>query len=99
MLSFLVTSKARRRLLELLFGEGAEGSASELAKQAHVAFAGAYRELQEMKALGFVASAVPDAGGAEVFRANDANPATRLLRDLVRAPESAHPNDDRATTV
>ncbi|HUB05521.1 MAG TPA: hypothetical protein VMB50_00890 [Myxococcales bacterium] len=82
MLDYLVTSKARRRLLTLLWRQGASGSASALAQQAHVAFASVHRELQAMKLLGLVVSRRENA--AEVFRANEASPFAQVLHELSR---------------
>jgi hypothetical protein len=95
MLEYLVTSKARRRLLMLLWGERASGSASALAKRAHVAFASVHRELQAMKTLGLVVSARE--AGAEAFRANQASPLAPALRDLVKRSAVAAPPSDRTS--
>lgn len=54
MLEFLVTSKARRRMLLLLWQERATGSVAELADAAGVGVASAYRELRAMERLGLV---------------------------------------------
>ncbi len=95
MLDYLVTSKARRRLLTLLWGERASGSVSALAARAHVAFASAHQELHAMKLLGLVSTARE--GAAEVFRANEDSPFAEALRELVKtaalkapAVEDAH---------
>jgi hypothetical protein len=92
-LDYLVTSKVRRRLLTLLWGQNASGSVSDLAKRAQVAFASTHRELHTMKLLGFVSSTRDH--GAEVFRANEASPCAGTLRDLVRtASHNMPPVDD-----
>lgn len=81
MFDYLVTSRVRRRLLELLWARGVTGSASELAGHAGVAFAGAYRELKEMHRQGLAAVVVED--GAERYRARLEHPEADLLRRLV----------------
>ena len=63
LLSYLVTSRARRHLLRLLWADGAEGSVSDLARRARVSFAAAHRELEAMRARG------PGAVGASRRRA------------------------------
>ena len=93
MLGFLVTSKARRRLLQLLWGQDASGSTTDLATRAHVGFASAYRELQAMEGLGLVVTERP--GSAEVYRANRAHPLADALGALV-APAPDPAKDDEA---
>lgn len=83
MLDFLVTSKVRRRLLDLLWRRNASGSASDLARRAGVGFAGAYRELQAMQRVGLVA-ADRSAGGV-TYCANTAHPSAGTLRSLVES--------------
>lgn len=91
MLSWLVGSKARRRMILLLFGEHASGSATDLARRARVGFASAYRELRAMRALGLVVSARKK--GAEVYEANAGHPLAPALTALAttdaRAPVDA----------
>jgi hypothetical protein len=84
MLSYLVSSKGRRRLLTLLWVEHAGGTATQLAKRARVSFATAYRELQSMKRWDLVRTMPSDDG--EVFTANDAHPQAGLLAELA-SPE------------
>jgi len=81
MLDFLVTSKVRRRLLSLLWGEGVRGSVAELAALAGVAFAGAHGELRSMREHQLVA--VERAGGKDVYAANLAHPDASTLEALV----------------
>ena len=81
MLDFLVTSKARRRLLLLLWAEGARGSVSELAARAGVGFASAYRELQAMRRLDLVHAL--RSHGAVTFEANTGHPQAGPLRQLL----------------
>jgi DNA-binding transcriptional ArsR family regulator len=81
MLQYLVTSKTRRLLLSLLWGEGAEGSVGELAERAGVAFASAHTELKAMYRAGLVESR--HEGGREVYRASLAHPDAAALQTLV----------------
>jgi hypothetical protein len=98
MLAYLVTSKARRRLLELLWLHDASGSASELARRARVGFSTAYRELKAMESFGLVA--VRGDGGREIYAAASDHPAADLLRQLVATkPSSAAPRDEEAELV
>lgn len=94
-LDFLVTSKARRRLLDALWRQDAKGSTTCLAELAGVGFASAYRELHSMQALGLVTSERRQ-GTAEVYRANQAHPMAGVLRALVVAPATL-PTDDAET--
>jgi len=95
-LGYLVTSKARRRLLELLWGQGARGSVTELAKRAGVGFANAYRELHAMKRLGLAVSERKT--GAESFRAGAGHPLAAALRALVAAPGAGTPDGEAEWT-
>ena len=54
MLKFLITSRARRQLLVVLWGNGQAGSVKFLAEQAGVSRASAQKELQDMWALSIV---------------------------------------------
>jgi Fe2+ or Zn2+ uptake regulation protein len=81
MLDFLVTSAVRRRLLELLWSQGAKGSATELAALVGAGYASAYRELKAMKRYALVLSALED--GREVYSANVEHPAADALRKLI----------------
>jgi len=83
-LDFLVTSKARRRLLRLLWGRDETGSASHFAALANVGFASAYRELRAMQAQGLVVAA--RRGGTQAYRANHAHPMADALRAMVAGP-------------
>lgn len=91
MLDFLVTSKARRRLLQLLF-RGESGSVTALAERASIGFASAYRELRAMQALDLVTSERDQ--GAEVFRVNAAHPLADAIRALATAPTRPVANDE-----
>jgi hypothetical protein len=97
-LSYLVTSKTRRRLLELLWRREATGSASELARAARVSFAGAYRELKAMESAGLARVRVQD--GREVYAAATEHPHADLVRRLVASkPATSAPQDERAAEV
>lgn len=93
MLEFLVTSKTRRRLLKLLWEQGAAASTSQFARQARVGFASAYRELRAMQALGLAVSERTD--GVEVYRANLSHPLADVLRTLVRARDRLGTDEDK----
>lgn len=98
MLKFLVTSKARRRLLMLLWSEDARGTVGALAERAGVAFSQAHRELKRMRQLGLVRS--DRESGRELFRANERHPYVKLLRELASADTSVSADDDEvARTV
>src|SRR5574341_16182 len=81
LLSYLVTSRARRELLRLLWAAGAEASVSELARRAGVSFAAAHRELLAMRAAGLARS--KRAGVAVVYVANPGGARAKLLRRLL----------------
>ena len=81
MLNYLVTSKARRRLLVLLWSEGADGSTRELASRADVAVASASVELRAMQRELLVVSRRE--GRTEVHSANLAHPDAKTLQALV----------------
>lgn len=95
-LKYLVASKARRRLLLLLWREQARGSVSELAERADVAFATAHAELRAMQHAGLVTT--EHDGRKEVFRANASHPAATALLALLAAdaaaPDPANAADD-----
>jgi hypothetical protein len=86
-LQYLVTSKVRRRLLLLLWGEQARGSVAELAELAGVAFASAHVELKAMQRAELVSS--KRERGKEVFAANLGHPEGDALRALVVADRAA----------
>lgn len=85
MLDFLVTSKVRRRLLSLLWGDGMEGSVPELAARAHVGLASVYREVLAMQRHDLVT--LVHRHGRDAFAANKAHPAASALAELVAKPE------------
>ncbi len=82
LLPYLVTSRARRDLLRLLWADRAEGSVSELARVARVSFAAAHRELEAMRAEGLVAC--ERVGAALVYRAEEKHPQAELVRRLLK---------------
>jgi hypothetical protein len=93
MLEYLVTSKVRRRLLSLLWGEKKRGSVAELAEVAGVAFAGAHSELKAMHRSQLVVS--QQERGKEVYAANFDHPeATTLLALVASASRSVMSRDD-----
>lgn len=81
MLHYLVTSKVRRRLLSLLWGEKKRGSVAELADLAGVAFAGAHTELNAMQRAQLVVST--HERGRYVYSANFQHPDATTLQSLV----------------
>jgi hypothetical protein len=99
MLEYLVKPSVRRRLFRVVWGEGASGSVSELARLAGVAFSAAHRELQAMSDAGL--ALVERAGAEVVYRANGEHAYAELLRGLATAP--GHPelpaNPDRDEQV
>jgi hypothetical protein len=99
LLSYLVPSRARRRLLRLLWAERVGGSVSDLARKAGVSFAAAHRELAAMRVEGLARS--ERAGTALVYEANpryrEAGLVRRLLND--QGANSAPPLVGRGSRV
>ncbi len=93
LLSYLVTSRARRDLLRLLWVDRTVGSVSDLARQARVSFAAAHHELEAMRAAGLASS--ERAGRTLAYRANREHPQSalvqRLLKDGTAAVRTAPP--------
>jgi len=89
MLEYLVTSRARKGLLEALWRDGARGSVSALARAVGVSFASAHEELEAMCAAGLAAR--ERQGARLVYRARREHPDAALLARLLvkREPESA----------
>jgi hypothetical protein len=81
LLSYLVTSRARRELLRVLWADDAEGSVSEVARLARVSFAAAHRELEAMRAEGLALSA--RVGAMAAYRADRRHPQAALVRRLL----------------
>lgn len=84
MLTYLVTSSTRRRLLELLWRSRLEGNTRDLAKAAGLSYAGAYRELQQMVRHGLATRTIQN--GEERYAAAFDHPDADLLQRLVAAP-------------
>ena len=84
-----MTSKTRRRLLALLWGEDAHGSTAELAELAGVAFAGVHTELKAMQRTQLVVS--ERVGNKEVFSANADHPHAATMRALVASDAPSAP--------
>lgn len=82
LLSYLVTSRARRDLLHQLWVERAVGSVSDLARRAGVSFATAHKELESMRAEGLATS--ERVGRRLLYRANRRHPQSALLRRLLK---------------
>jgi hypothetical protein len=91
--SYLVTSTARRKLLEALWRHGGSGTVAELAKRARTAYANAYRELHAMQRFGLATARIE--AGREVFAANNDHPDATLMRSLVTSA-SYVPSFDRS---
>src|SRR5262245_12078839 len=89
MLEYLVTSRARRALLEVLCVDGSRGTAAELARLAGLNFAGAYRELKQMLRYDLVRAEAHD--GREVYSANADHPVADALRALVAFRPQRYP--------
>ena len=85
MLQFLIRSKARRLLLDLLWVEEARGSVSELAAEAGLAFATTHKELKEMRQFGL--ARVERDGRRDVYTGNFDHPQGEALRTLLRGGE------------
>lgn len=99
LLPYLVTSRARRDLLRLLWADQAEGSVSELARMAGVSFAAAHRELEAMRAEGL--AGCERVGAALVYRGNRKHPQAALVRRLLKEgmTVSGSPSAPRAERV
>jgi hypothetical protein len=95
MLEYLVTSRARRGLLEALWRDAARGSVSELARAAGVSFSSAHDELEAMCAAGLAAR--ERQGASLVYRARREHPDADLLGRLLvkREPESGDERENR----
>jgi hypothetical protein len=81
-LDYLVTSRARRVLLRLLWAEGYEGNVSELARKAGLSFAVAHRELEAMHAASLARR--ERQGNRLVYRANPEHSDAALVRALLK---------------
>ena len=81
LLSYLVTSRARRDLLHLLWVEGAVGSVSDLARRARLSFAAVHRELETMRGEGLALA--ERVGPRLTYRANRDHAQSALVRRLL----------------
>ena len=89
MLDYLVTSKVRRLLLLLLWREGVQATATQLAEQAGVALAAVQGELKEMHQRGLVTC--ERVGKKDVFSANRQYRHAEVLVALAgTAPPNVH---------
>jgi len=86
LLSYLIKSSVRRRLLRLLWREKCSGSISSLARQADLSFSATHKELAEMKLAGLATSR--HEGKDTVYRPNLQNPNADLLKKLLSAETS-----------
>lgn len=91
MLEYLVTSRARRELLKLLWLDGREASGRALAEAAGISTSLANRELKAMKSAGLAKARTE--GAATLYRAATDHPDADLLRALL-ATRSASPSDE-----
>lgn len=83
MLEYLVKARARRELFRLLWGRGAVGGVSDLARLAKVAFSAAHRELNAMRDAGLARA--ERVGSELVYRAEPGHRQAELLRRLARS--------------
>lgn len=90
MLSYLVTSKTRRKLLASLWGMGRSGSVRELAEGTGMAYAVTHRELHAMWQSGLAIRRLD--GNRTVYRANTEHPRAGLLQSLVRFETNTEAN-------
>lgn len=86
LLNFLVTSKTRKDLLNLLWKEGLEASGHQLALLADSPYSSVHAELEAMKRGGLVHSHTE--GRSEVFAKNSAYPFKDVLLQLLQVRES-----------
>src|SRR5262249_34521500 len=92
--SYLVTSRARRELLRLLWAEGVAASVSELARRARVSFAAAHRELEATR--GEDLTVRERVGASLVYRANRKHPQAALLGRLLAGARDSEVAPERA---
>lgn len=86
MLSYLVGSAGRRKLLEALWRDGARGTASSLARRTGVPFAQAYTELKAMARADLAREGLES--GRLVYDANRRSPYAAALKQLVAPPRT-----------
>jgi hypothetical protein len=86
-LEYLVSSKIRRRLLTLLWREGARGTASSLARRAGTPIGASYGELKAMNRAGLARATLES--GRVVYEAERGSPYADALRKLFSASSEA----------
>lgn len=98
LLRYLVTSRARRELLRLLWVADASASVSELSRLARVSFSLAHRELEAMCLAGL--AACERSGNKLVYRANPDYPQASLMSAVANeaADATPAPSDDERRT-
>lgn len=89
MLSYLVSSQARRRLLVALWRDRHEASVRKLAQETELTLQAVQRELRLMTDAGLACMRVD--GKAHVYRAHRTHPQASLLEALVSAPVEPAP--------
>lgn len=94
MLNYLVSSKARRALLTLLWVQREEGSVSDLARMAGMSFGAAHKELNAMEKAGL--ARCTRVGNATLFKAARNHPGARALRSLLSAEGKSTATDTDA---
>jgi hypothetical protein len=82
MLHYIVSSKTKLRLLDLLWAEGESGPVAQLARLAGVSFRAAHKELNGMLQAGLASRSC--VGNATVFEAAKDHPFSGPLRELLR---------------
>jgi DNA-binding transcriptional ArsR family regulator len=98
-LDYLVKGRVRRELFRLLWGMGAAGNISDLARRAKVTFSAAHKELEAMRGAGLARA---ERRGTEmVYRAETEHPYAGLLRQFAKAPAGlqAHERSDHDDDV
>lgn len=94
MLHYLITSRARRALLRLLWVDRVAAPVSELARRAGVSFSTAQCELVAMERVGLAVSTAK--GNRVEYRANTASPQGELLSRLLSDEKPTGPKESDA---
>jgi len=100
MLSYLVKSSVRRKLLKLLWREKQSGSISSLARRAGLSFSATHKELAAMKLAGLAISS--NEGKNTVYRPNLHNPCAGILKKLLSETSksfASQPGFDKAEVL
>src|SRR5687768_12271551 len=92
LLDFLVPSKARQGLLDVLCRRHARASVSDLARRVGVTTTAAQKEVDQMLALGLAVS--EREGRRKMVRSNDASPHARLVKMLLEQLDEDERRDD-----